>query len=147
VKRDPCLDRLSRDHHQALTIALRLTRATADTVEQTRRELHEFWRDQGRLHFRVEEEVLLPAFAAYGDAYHPLIATTLCDHVAIRHRVDVLLSGPKPAPSALHGLGIRLREHVRMEERKLFPLIERSVPSAALVALAVALQQAEREAL
>jgi hypothetical protein len=34
-----------------------------------------------------------------------------------------------------------------MEERKLFPLIERSVPSAALVALAVALQQAEREAL
>src|SRR5688500_5019435 len=82
--------------------------------------------------------------SACGDAYHPLIATTLCDHIAIRHRVDALLSGPEPAPSALHGLGARLREHVRMEERKLFPLIERSVPSAALVALAVALQQAER---
>ena len=147
MKRDPSLDRLSRDHHQALVVALRLSRTTADTVEQTRCELREFWRDQGRLHFRVEEEVLLPAFAAYGDAYHPLIATTLCDHVAIRQRVAALLSGPEPAPSALHGLGVRLREHVRMEERELFPLIERSVPAAALVALAVALQQAELEAL
>ena len=147
MKRDPSLDRLSRDHHQALVVALRLSRTTADTVEQTRCELREFWRDQGRLHFHVEEEVLLPAFAAYGDAYHPLIATTLCDHVAIRQRVDALLSEPEPAPSALHGLGVRLREHVRMEERELFPLIERSVPAAALVALAVALQQAELEAL
>lgn len=147
MRRDPSLDRLSRDHHQALVIALKLRRATEDTVEQIRQELREFWRVHGRLHFRVEEEVLLPAFAAYGDAYHPLIATTLCDHIAIRHRVDALLSGPEPAPSALQALGARLREHVRMEERKLFPLIEHSVPSAALEALAVAIQQAELEAL
>ena len=147
MRRDPSLDRFSRDHHQALVIALQLRRATQITVAQTRAELHEFWRDHGRLHFRVEEEVLLPAFAAYGDAYHPLIAMTLCDHIAIRHRVDALLSWPEPAPSALQALGVRLREHVRMEERKLFPLIEHSVPAPALDALAVTLQQAELEAL
>ena len=45
----------------------------------------------GRAHFRLEEEVLLPAFAAHGDAYHPLVAHVLCDHVAIRQQAEVVL--------------------------------------------------------
>ena len=36
----------------------------------------------------------------------------------------------------LHALGTRLEQHVRREERELFPLIEQSVPENELLRLA-----------
>jgi hemerythrin-like domain-containing protein len=56
------------------------------------------------------------------EADHPLIARVLTDHVRIRH----LASRADASPQALHELGERLERHVRLEERELFPLIERS---------------------
>ncbi len=120
MKRDASLAKLSRDHHKALRIAQKLCRATDETTEQLQAELSSFWETHGHKHFRLEEEILLPAFAAHGDAYHRLVAAALCDHVAIRHRVHVLVSGPVWTPSALHVLGVQLRAHVQMEERELF---------------------------
>jgi iron-sulfur cluster repair protein YtfE (RIC family) len=45
--------------------------------------------------------------------------------------------------AALHELGDRLAEHVRLEERQLFPLIEEAMPAAQLAVVAVALESAE----
>ena len=50
----------------------------------------------------------------------------------------------RPDPAALHELGSLLADHVRLEERELFPLIEAALPAATLVALATALEHAER---
>jgi hypothetical protein len=83
-----------------------------------------FWEPHGRAHFRVEEEILLPAFAARGDPYHPLVARVLCDHVAIRRGVGALAHSRACELGDLHQLGILLAAHVRLEERELFPLIE-----------------------
>jgi hypothetical protein len=143
MKRDPALISLSRDHHQALSVALRLRRCTAETATEVRADTLRFWTSAGRTHFRLEEEVLLPAFARHGDAHHPLVARALCDHVAIRQRMDALARDAAPGVGRLRELGTMLSDHVRLEERELFVLIEQALPAADLAALAGALQQAE----
>jgi hemerythrin HHE cation binding domain-containing protein len=144
VKRDPALVSLSRDHHRALSVAQQLRRATRETAADARAAFLTYWDEHGRAHFRAEEEVLLPAYAGHADAHHPLVARALCDHVAIRHRAAALADDHAPALAALHELGVDLSVHVRLEERELFPLIERAIPAAQLASLAADLEQAQR---
>jgi Hemerythrin HHE cation binding domain len=145
MKRDPALISLSRDHHQALFVAQRLRRATTQTADEARAAFLAYWEGHGRAHFRLEEEVLLPAYAAHGNPHHALVAKVLCDHVAIRHRTDELTRDSASTVAVLRELGVRLAEHVRLEERELFPLIEAAMPAAQLAAVAVALELAERD--
>jgi hypothetical protein len=144
MKRSPALVTLSRDHHQALSIAQKLRRATADTASNARAAFVAYWDRHGRGHFRLEEEILLPAYASHGDSHHPFVARALCDHAAIRARADALLVEEAPDPAVLHELGTYLADHVRLEERELFPLIEAALPAARLAAVANALDRAER---
>lgn len=145
MKRDPALVSLSHDHHQALFVAQKLRRAGNDTAtEAARAAFLDYWESHGRDHFRLEEEILLPAYAGYGDAYDPLVARVLCDHVAIRAQAEALARDPRPGASGLRELGASLADHVRLEERRLFPLIERALPAVRLAAVAAALEQAER---
>ena len=143
MKRDPGLVALSRDHHEALSVAQKLRRATADTAQEARSAFVAYWEEHGRAHFRLEEEILLPAYAAHADPHHPLVARALCDHVAIRARVDALAVDEAPDPATLRELGEGLADHVRLEERELFGLIEAALPAARLAAVAAALEHAE----
>jgi hemerythrin-like domain-containing protein len=143
MKRDPSLVTLSRDHHQALSVAQKLRRATADTTQEARSTFVAYWEEHGRAHFRLEEEILLPAYAAHADAHHPLVARALCDHVAIRARADALAVDAAPDPATLRELGEGLADHVRLEESELFGLIEAALPAARLAAVAAALEHAK----
>jgi hemerythrin-like domain-containing protein len=136
MMRDPALSSLSRDHHQALAVALRLRRADVETARNARAGFLGYWHEHGESHFRVEEQILLPAFAAHGNPHHPLVARALCEHVAIRHRTRELIDQPQAPLRRLHELGAMLADHVRLEERQLFVLIERTLPARALKALA-----------
>ena len=143
MKRDPALVSLSHDHHQALFVAQTLRRADDETPAEARAAFLGYWESHGRDHFRLEEEILLPAYAGYGEAYDPLVARVLCDHVAIRALADALARDPHPGALALCALGVSLADHVRLEERRLFPLIERALSPVRLAALAAALEQAD----
>ena len=143
MKRSEALAILSRDHHQALFVAQRLRRAEADIAGDERRRFLQFWNAGGRRHFQLEEELLLPAYAAYGDAHHPLVLRALGDHVAIRALANRLAEQSDPAPDALHELGAALAAHVRLEERELFAIVERAMPADELLALARRLDAAE----
>jgi hypothetical protein len=46
------------------------------------------------------------------------------------------MSEPAPSLATLQELGVALSDHVRLEERSLFPLIEETVPPAELERLA-----------
>jgi hemerythrin-like domain-containing protein len=130
VKRHPALQPLSRDHHVALVAARRLRRAGAGEEAAARDAFLEFWREHGAKHFRVEEEVLLPAFAAHADPDAECVARMLMDHVRIRAAARRLETDPEL--DALHELGTMLERHVRLEEREVFPLIEDALtPEAA----------------
>lgn len=142
MRRDAALVSLSRDHHQALVAAARLRRATAATATDDRAQFLRFWQEHGHPHFLIEEAVLLPAFAAFGDPHHPLVLRALGDHVAIRRDADTLARTDAPSLATLHALGERLADHVRLEERELFPLIEATLPTTSLFALRAALDRA-----
>jgi hemerythrin HHE cation binding domain-containing protein len=146
MRRDPALVTLSHDHHLALYVARTLKRATAETASDGRAAFVGYWEEHGREHFRLEEEILLPAYAQHGDPHHPLVARALCDHVHIRARADALAIDSTPDPASLRELGTRLADHVRLEERQLFPLIEAALPTARLAAVAVALERDEASA-
>ena len=139
MKRDPALVPLSHDHHQALRVAQLLQRANAGSAPEARAAFAAYWREHGARHFEVEERVLFPAYAPYGDPHHPLLARSLCDHVDIRARAAAVTDGGEPAPDELHELGARLADHVRLEERELFPIIEDALPPERLAALGDAL--------
>jgi hemerythrin-like domain-containing protein len=144
MKRSPELSALSRDHHRALYAALQLRRAARETATEAIESFQEFWHDHGRRHFRIEEELLLPGFAAGGgDPGHPLVSQVLTDHIDIRARARDLRS--ESPLGELHELGERLKAHVRLEEEKLFPLIEETLEPAALGALGEELDRAERD--
>jgi hypothetical protein len=143
MKRSAALASLSRDHHHALMVAQRLRRCDSATAATARAAFLAYWTAHGRAHFHAEEDLLLPAYAAYGDAHHPLVLRALGDHREIRRRADRVAGDTAADPAALEALGRRLAEHVRLEERKLFPLIEQTMPADALTAVAVALEQAE----
>jgi iron-sulfur cluster repair protein YtfE (RIC family) len=140
MKRDPALRSLSHDHHQALFVAQKLRRADATNAAAARALFVEFWNREGRRHFQVEEEVLFPSYAVHGDAHDPLVLRALGDHVEIRAVADSVSEDL----TELHELGRRLAEHVRLEERELFPLIEASMPTDALATLTADLERAER---
>ncbi len=132
MKRSPALANLSRDHHHTLVVAARLRRATRDTAAEARALLLDHWNRECREHFRQEEELLLPAYAAHADPHHPLIGRVLCEHAAIRALVFELEREEAPAVGILHAAGDALTDHVRLEERQLFPLIEAALPDAEL---------------
>ena len=139
MRRAAALEPLSRDHHQALVVAQKLRRATVETAPTARRAFISFWETEGQNHFRSEEELLLPAFARHGDAGHDAVVRVLVDHVNLRRLAGDLEAQPEPPLHQLRELGELLHEHVRHEERILFPLIEEALPEQELAALAAAL--------
>lgn len=147
MKRHEALEQLSRDHHQALFQAMRLKRAGEENASDVLGDFLDFWFGVGHLHFRAEEEVLLPAYSAYGDASRDEVVRVLVDHIVIRreaHELGALTDDPEPG--RLQALGERLDAHVRHEERVLFPLIEEALPDDELARVARGVDEVEAAA-
>ena len=71
MKRHAGLRKFSDDHHQGLVNARRLKRAASEDeteLADAAGGFLEFWLKDTRLHFRKEEEVLLPVLARHGEA-------------------------------------------------------------------------------
>jgi hemerythrin-like domain-containing protein len=136
MKRSEELAPLSRDHHQGLFAALKLRRGAPDARDVFLR----FWVD-GRRHFAIEEELLLPALARHVPPDHEAIVRVLVEHVELRRRAqDIEVAA---TPVALKELGDRLHAHIRHEEDVLFPLIERTLPPEELATLGASIAAAE----
>jgi hemerythrin-like domain-containing protein len=143
MKRSPELTPLSHDHHQALFVAQRLKRA--DEPGEARESFLEYWRSHGRVHFLIEEELLLPGWSAADEQAEPAMAARIAsEHLAIRTQARRLERGPIELDE-LHALGALLQNHVRFEERELFPLIESRLDAEALAGLGEEIAAAEGE--
>jgi hemerythrin-like domain-containing protein len=142
MQRSSELASLSREHHVALEVALRLRRATPHDAQAVREAMLGFWREEGRAHFRLEEELVLPAFARYVPSDDPDVVRVLTEHVDIRRRIADLEAGAPADTDGLKVLGELLNAHVRHEERTLFPRIEAALDGEELGALGAALNAA-----
>jgi hemerythrin-like domain-containing protein len=137
MKRHPSLHPLSQHHHFALIQALEIRRAAespantrANAVERQAAKFVRFWRKTGHLHFRQEEEVLLPAYARHvrldQDAE---VMRMLADHAEIRAALldfEQRLGVKAPIePGEMARVAKLLHDHVRLEENAIFPRIEK----------------------
>lgn len=139
MRRHEGLRLLSEDHHHALVEARHLKRAGTEEAKLGVRETAErfvgFWEKDGQLHFRREEEILLPAYSAYGQPDAPAIVTLLTQHMVLRRKaweVGEALRGDRVEVETLRELGQLFEEHVRHEERVAFPLMEEAMPEEVL---------------
>jgi mannose-6-phosphate isomerase-like protein (cupin superfamily) len=128
MKRHPALVPLSHDHHHALVEARRLRRAATDDEDPAAAvaAFRRFFATVTIPHFREEEESLFPLVVDAEEA-RPLLVEALLDHQRL-HALVATLDGSDDLRASMHELGERLEKHVRLEERELFPLIERLAP-------------------
>jgi hemerythrin-like domain-containing protein len=140
MKRAEALQPLSRDHLKSLLAAKRLRNAT--DAEAAAQDFLAFWESEGRHHFRVEEEVLLAGWALHCPVDRVAVARMLEEHLAIR-RAAVRAAGAEASLGELRDLGRLLDDHVRFEERELFPMVEWALGPDDLARLAIAIERAE----
>ena len=142
MKRAEALRHLSREHLVALLTAKRVREAV--DLEQARKTFLGFWEEDGRRHFRVEEEVLLPVWATHAEVDRDGVARMLEEHLAIRRDALRLAAGDLSLEQARE-LGTLLHDHVRFEERQLFPAVEADLDPQALGRLSAAIEAAEAD--
>lgn len=140
MKRAEALRPLSREHLAALLTAKKLREATG--LDEAAGAFLDFWHGDGIRHFRIEEDVLLPAWAVHAEVDRDGVARMLGDHLAIRREALRLEAGDATLEEA-RALGQFLHDHVRFEERELFPKVEEALDPAALSSLAAAIEEAE----
>ena len=143
MKRSEALQPLSREHHHALYLA-KVIRDNGGGGDSPERFLS-FWREEGAIHFRIEEEVLLPGSGLAGTGQDEEVARMLDDHLEIR-RAAARIEAGEAGPDELVEVAERLTAHVRFEERELFPRVERELSSEQLRELATAIEAAEQAA-
>src|SRR5580704_1308798 len=147
MKRHPSLHPLSQHHHFALIQALGMRRAAeapadkrAAAVKHQAEKFVRFWHKTGQVHFREEEEVLLPAYARHARLDRDAdVMRLLADHAEIRaavldfeQRRESKLAIPVEAMAHLAKL---LHDHVRLEENEVFPRIEKVLGEENLYAM------------
>lgn len=119
MKRHPAIQQLSREHHHGLVLARRARRCSAGSAAQVAaawRTIRNAYHAELEHHFCDEEARLLPRLRGVRD---DLVDQTLDDHQRMR---ELALHGSSAAE--LHQFAELLAEHIRFEERTLFPTIE-----------------------
>jgi quercetin dioxygenase-like cupin family protein len=142
MRRHRALIPLSHDHHEALVAARRLRRgADAPEPNTAAAAFLTFFAASAVPHFREEEELLFPHVVDTVEA-RELVLQALLEHQRLHAAASELreLVAQGNAELAVAGrmreLATLLESHVRLEERRLFPLIEKLLPEETLTALA-----------
>lgn len=120
MKRSAALRQLSREHHTALSLALRIAKAADAAARATLlATVPTLFRGELEPHFQEEERDLLPRLADAGEA--ALVERTLAEHAQLRALAAAIAAGEE---AALAPFGRLLQAHVRFEERELFAVAE-----------------------
>ncbi|WP_456415011.1 hemerythrin domain-containing protein [Thiolapillus sp.] len=125
MKRSLELTTLSREHHQSLRLANHcLNIAAAGDREQCRalcQHILRIFDEELDPHFRKEEASIFNITAAMGGEIHDLGLRLAEEHEQMRAMAAKMGQGDC---GKLAAFGKLLKEHTRLEERKLFPLVE-----------------------
>ena len=128
IKRSKELAPLSREHHDGLLFAWKIKQGLANgtSIETLCNYTRWFWSNHIKPHFKEEEKVLVK-FLPEDNA---LVKQMFREHAQIR---DLIISLDKePDPSSLQLLAEFVNNHIRFEERQLFPYVEQTLTSEQL---------------
>jgi len=123
LKRSKELAPLSREHHDGLLFAWKIKQGLANetSIETLCNYTRWFWSNHIKPHFKEEEKVLVK-FLPEDNA---LVKQMFREHAQIR---DLIIHLDKePDPSSLQLLAEFVNNHIRFEERQLFPYAEQTL--------------------
>ena len=126
LKRHKALQPFSREHHHGLLLSWKIRSGFNKNIEIDRIKAYTDWFFENQLlpHFEMEEEYIFPLL----DADHELIKQALSEHERLKH----LFTDNKNVEKNLHIIEEELEQHIRFEERILFPEIQKHASDEAL---------------
>jgi hypothetical protein len=134
-RRHPALVPYTSDHHHGLAEARRLKLAAegegSDRVAGARA-FAGFFRDDAARHFSDEESHLLPALMNKGEEERAMMVKILVEHIEIRELVDELERDARAGdvePRLMRRVAGAFSAHIKLEERQLFPMLQRVAPA------------------
>lgn len=123
---------LTHDHHHALAHSRRLLLAAGGDAQELLWESQrflDFFREDTLHHFREEEEVVFPLAVADKRAT-ALLSSVVAEHLQIHGMVARLaaeVGQGRVQEKTANGLAEALAAHIRLEEREVFPMLEKVV--------------------
>lgn len=144
MRRSSALVPLTHDHHHALAAARRVRIAAGENAPQRAEAVAAMltlYEESLLNHFREEEEQLFPLLVNALPEPPQDLVRALVDHVEIHALMLRLRAGADagaPAPEVMTEVARRIDDHVHLEERRLFPMIEDVVAASALGGLHLA---------
>jgi iron-sulfur cluster repair protein YtfE (RIC family) len=129
MKRNPALHALSHDHHQGLILAQQLKKGAPQykgmpsTLDGKKDYTLAFYKAELTIHFQDEEEILFPAVKDKNAELDKLIVEVISEHRKMESLIRDL-EKTNSFESILDELGHLLNNHIRKEERELFPKIQ-----------------------
>ena len=123
IKRSKELAPLSREHHEGLLFGWKIKQGLANHtgIELMAEYTLWFWKNHLMQHFRSEEEILIKHLPAD----NPLVLQMKTEHEQIKELVKNL--GNNPGAEVLKLLAETIHNHIRFEERQLFPYAEKKL--------------------
>jgi hemerythrin-like domain-containing protein len=139
MKRDPRLNPLSWEHQRTLAVAHRVCTILASTSalpEPLLGEIDSFWRQEIEPHFRAEETILFPP-AKNLDVCRSEMEKVLEEHRRLRELASLIGRAEALATRRAHlrEFAELLIQHIRFEERTLFPALEKALSEGQLEAV------------
>lgn len=118
LKRDKNLQPFSRDHHHTLLLCWKIRKGFSKDIatERIKKYTDWFYHNHVRNHFELEEKYIFPILGPE----NKLIKKAVSEH----KRLQKLFEEPEDVSHALSLLEEELEQHVRFEERVLFPEIQ-----------------------
>lgn len=132
IKRTSQLLPVSREHHFGLLFCWKIRQGIKKSiaVERMLKYLRFFFDGHLKEHFADEERLL------FTDRDDTFVQSAISQHIALRREIESLLDSAGTAkPEQLGRLADELDEHIRFEERTLFPHLEQVLPAGDLNAI------------
>ncbi|MBR9845633.1 MAG: hemerythrin domain-containing protein [Algicola sp.] len=119
LKRHKALQPLSREHHQGLLLSWKIRTGFKKNIEPERIKTYANWFFENHLipHFEIEETLIFPIL----EPEHELIKRALAEH----RRLKRLFTETENDTKTLIKIEEELEQHIRFEERILFPEIQK----------------------
>lgn len=139
VKRNENLVVLSHEHHHGLVFCSRLKKANKANEQVLKSFVKEFYDAHLTSHFESEERLLLPLLHD-----KKIAAQFLSEHDQIRKRIQAISENQnKNVKKDVLKLGTLINDHIRFEERTMFPWLEKTITPNELIAIGNQLKETE----
>lgn len=124
IKRNENILPLSRDHHFGLLFCWKIREGLKKNVESERISgyVNWFWETNLHKHFEEEENIL------FNKLQDEKCEKALQQHKEIERQINNITKNKKADPGAYAALADLIDEHIRFEERELFPFLEKTLP-------------------